>query len=124
MVQSSAPVQLLVISKTRELVHSLASSLEGRFVFPAIVDVDMYSLENVRAVLKAMNPTPAGMFIGGGITAEAQEDVKKVAEEFNKTNQTNVKIITVPVGIREKLGPEGHFRWIKDTLGKEFGVTY
>lgn len=119
---SSASTPVLVIGRLREVALSMAEKMSPQFSFPGIIDAANYSPEAVRTVLTALNPTPAGVMVGGGVSEEIQNEVKKVVEDFNSTGQHRVKYLAVPVGIRDQVGPEGHVSVVKDILSKEFSA--
>ena len=62
------------------------------------------------------------MLVSGGVSSEVQSEVEKAVREFNGTGGAGVKFVETPIGIREKLGPEGHKKWIKDSLTKELST--
>jgi hypothetical protein len=75
-------------------------------------------------LLNTLNPYPAGVLVGGGLTMEIQQEVEKVVQEHNAAGRYNLKFLCIPVGIKERVGPAEAPEWLKDTLAKEFGVSW
>lgn len=117
-------IALLCIGRLRSIALQLEQSLSPKFHYPAIIDAENYSPSNVRTLLNTLSPTPAGIMVGGGLTLEIQEEVEKVVKEFNEANGARLKLVCIPVGIRAQVGAKGLLTWLKEALGKEFGVTW
>lgn len=120
--QSSVP--FLCVGRLKEVSLSVEKALSPQIAFNAIIDLASFSPEAVRSVLKSLNPTPAGVLVGGGVTSEVQQEVEKAVQEFNETANASVKYIATPIGLREEIGPEGHLQYFKDKISQEVGVTY
>jgi len=96
--QNSLPLPLICVGRLRELAISLEQSLAPHFY-------------------------PVGVFVGGGVSVEVQQEVEKVVLEHNVARLYDLKFVGVTVGIRERAGPAGALEWVKDVLCKDFGVT-
>ena len=122
MAQSDSPIPLICIGRTRGLSLELEQSVAPHFTYPAIIDFPNYSPDNIGILLATLNPSPAGIVVGGGLTVAIQQEVEKVVQEHNAAGRYDLKLVCIPVGIREKFGAEGVIEWIKEALGKEFDV--
>jgi hypothetical protein len=75
-------------------------------------------------MLNTLNPYPAGIIVGGGLSLEVQQEVEKVVQDHNAAGRYNLEFVSIPLGIREQVGAAGLFEWVKDALGKKFGVSW
>ena len=123
---TSTPIPLLIVGRTRPIALQQSASLAPHFTYTAILDQEHYSPSNVRFSLEILSPTPLGIVVGGGLNVEVQEEVKKLVEELNSGVEEGkrLKLVCIPVGIREKVGAEGLLKWLKDELAGEFGVSW
>lgn len=63
--------------------------------------------------------------MGGGVSIEVQQKVDAIVQEENeKSEGEKLKLLTIPVEIKEKVGPEGLMEWLKEALAEEFGVVW
>ena len=120
------PIPLLIIARTRPIALQQSASLSPHFTYTAILDQEHYSTSSVRLSLETLSPTPLGIVVGGGLDVEVQKEVRALVKEWNseKEEREKLKLVCIPVGIREKVGAEGLLKWLKDELAGEFGVTW
>ncbi len=123
MAQTPSPIPLLCIGRLREVGETLEQSLAPHYTFPGIIDFANYSPQTVRVLLATLNPYPAGVFVGGGISREVQQEVEKAVQEHNAAGRHILKFVCIPLGIRDRLGPDEVLEYIKDALAKEFGKS-
>jgi len=50
--------------------------------------------------------------------------VENVVEEHQAGGGFDLKFVRVPVGLRERVGAAGADQWLRDALGKAFGVVW
>ncbi len=121
MAQTPSPIPLISIGRLRDVSAKLGQSLTPQFTFSGIIDFDNYSPQTGRVLLSTLNPYPAGVIVGGGISREVQLEVENVVKEHNAAGRYNLKFVCIPMGIRDRLEPAEVHEWIKDALSKEFG---
>ena len=123
---SRQSIPLLIVGRTRPIAVQQGKSLAPRFTYTAVIDLPHYTVENLRLVLETLNPTPKGVLVGGGVSVEVQQEVEAIVKELNRsmTEGERLHFICIPVGIKEKLGPEGLMVWLKDALSEEFGIAW
>jgi hypothetical protein len=110
-------------SAERERSHyNWKKSLSHNFKFSSIIDAENYSPQNVTVQLRTLNPRPAGILVGGGFSTEVEQEVEKILQEYQ--GRDGLKLVCIPVGIREKLGADSLLVWVKEALAKEFGVVW
>ncbi len=124
MSQANSPIPLIFVGRMREIASDLAQSLAPHFICPAIIDFTNYNPNSVRVLLATLNPYPAGILVGGGLSLEVQQEVERVVQEHNKAGRYGLKLACIPVGTREKSGVEGVKKAAKEALGREFGVSW
>ncbi|KAF2434092.1 hypothetical protein EJ08DRAFT_676437 [Tothia fuscella] len=132
--KTTTPIPLLCIASLRSTALTFAKLLSPQFTLPAILDSPNYSPQNITLLLSTLNPGPVGVIVGGGLTAEIQEEVRRVVEEFNRKGREEeggekgreVKVICVPVddGEGERLGMKEQLEWCKRSSGELFGVVW
>lgn len=122
--QDSIP--LLCIGRTRDLAILQGQNLAPKFSYVAIIDQHHYSTDNVRLLVATLNPSPAGIVVGGGLSVEVQQEVQALAKEENEKagDEGKLKLVCIPVGVREKHGAEGLLRWFKEAPSERFGVAW
>lgn len=134
---SPTPIPILLLGRTTPLALILAHSLAPHFSVPAIVTLETYSAQAVPLLLATLQPRPVGVLVGGGLGGDVQAEVEGVVRAWNKgetmgdgekgmgeEGKGEVKLVCIPVGIREKVGNEGVLEWVKGELGREFGVVW
>ena len=124
MSQELAPRPLICVGRLRDMAINLEQSLAPHFRFAAIVDLDNYSAQAVRILLATLNLYPAGVFVGGGVSLEIQQEVEQIVLAHNASKPYSLKLVSVPVGIRDRVGPEEYVDWIRNALSKEFDLTW
>ena len=124
MTQNSRPLSLISVSRGRELSLRLEEDLAPNFRFPIIVHAEAYSPETVRVLFNVLNPSAAGVIVGGGLSLEVQQEVEKVVQEQNAAKDSNVKLVCIPVGIGDRVSAAEVLEWVKDALSKEFDVSW
>lgn len=50
--------------------------------------------------------------------------MENVVEEHQAGGGFDLKFVRVPVGLRERVGAAGADQWLRDALGKAFGVVW
>lgn len=90
--QNSLPLPLICVGRLRELAISLEQSLAPYFTFPGVIDLDNFSPQTLRGLLNTLNPYPVGVFVGGGVSVEVQQEVEKVVLEHNVAKLYDLKI--------------------------------
>ncbi|KAK5011687.1 hypothetical protein LTR28_008626, partial [Elasticomyces elasticus] len=121
MAQTPSPVPLLAIGRFRKVAVEHGHSIAPHSTFPGIIDVDSYTPQTVRVLLATLNPYPAGVIVGGAISLEVQQEVERVVQEHNAEGCYKVKLVCIPMGLRDRVGPAGLLEWLKDALAKTFG---
>jgi hypothetical protein len=126
MSNSPTPIPLLCIGRTRELAILQGQSLAPNFSYAAIIDQPHYCVENVHILLETLNPSPAGIVVGGGLSVEVQQEVTAIVADKNEKAGygPQLKLVCIPIGIREKHGAEGLMKWLKDVLSETYGVAW
>jgi hypothetical protein len=99
-------------------------SLAPHFTYTAVIDLPHSTVENLLLALVALNLNPKGVLVGGGLSVDVQHEVYAIVKELNEPKREGERLhfICIPVGIKEKKGPEGLMVWPKDALSKEFGL--
>lgn len=100
MATNPLPIPLLCIGRLRETAISIEQSVTPHFKFTGIIDMDTSNSEAVRLLLKTLNPYPAGVVVGGGISLEVQQEVEKMVREHNEAGRFDLKLVCIPVGLR------------------------
>jgi hypothetical protein len=119
-------IPLLIIARTRPIACQQGADLAPHFAYTAILDLPQYSPSNVELLLSTLNPSPKGVVVGGGVSVDLQQEVIAVVERENakRAEGETLKLVVIPVGIRERVGAEGLMRWLKEALGEKFGVEW
>lgn len=63
-----------------------------------------------------------GVFVGGGVSVGVQDEVERAVGEHRERGGYGVKFVRMEVGLRDRLGWEGADGWVREELGRVFGV--
>lgn len=70
------PVRLLCVGRGKEIALAFERTLAPHVSFASIITMAEYSPQALQTVMRALNPAPAGVIVGGGISVEAQSQAK------------------------------------------------
>ena len=124
MSQTSTPIHLVCVGRHRELAEKLEVQLRPHFAYPALLDFDNYSAQNLLTLLATLNPRPSGVIVGGGFDRETQIEVKRIVNEHNEAGRYSLKFTSVPLGYVETHGPAALLAWVKKALAEAYGVEW
>jgi hypothetical protein len=99
----------------------LEPDLFRHFRFPAIIDFDSYSPQTVHVLLNTLNPYSAGVLVGGGLSVDVQQEVENVVQKHNMAELYKLKLVCIPLGIREQVGAADYLngskmRWARSLV--------
>lgn len=118
------PIPLVCVGRFRSMALKLLQGIQPHFAFPAIIDFENYSPQNVRLLLATLNPLPAGVVVGGGFSPEQQKEIADIVKEHNASAGEQLRFLAAPQGTMERVGPEGLMLWWKEALSQEYGVDW
>jgi len=123
---ANQPIPLLIIGRTRPIAVQQGQDLAPHFAYTAIIDLPNYSSTNIHLLLSTLNPSPEGVVVGGGVTLELQQEVEALirTENEERGEGEKLKLVVIPVGIKERVGAEGLMKWLKEALEEKFDVEW
>ncbi len=124
MAQNSPPLPLICIGRLRKVAESQEQLVAPHFSYTGIIDLENFSSPTLRVLLASLNPYPVGVLVGGGVSVDVQDEVEKVVQEHQAAGRYDLKFVRIPIGLRERVGANEANHWLRDALGKAFGVTW
>lgn len=124
MAQKPLPLPLICVGRLRKVAEQQDRLVAPHFAYPGIIDLENFSSETLRVLLASLNPYPAGVLVGGGVSVEVQDEVEKVVEEHRAAGRYDLKLVRITIGLRERVGATEADQWLKDAWGKVFGVAW
>lgn len=130
------PTRLLCVGAHSAMALKLQQQLLPHFAYCAILakldpapagrpgKETYYSLENFELVLDTLYPPPDGVIVGGGISEEEGDAMRKVTAARKDEHGEPIKFVKVPTGTLEETGPEGLVRTVKQLLSDAFCVQW
>lgn len=121
----ASPIPLICFGAHRELALKLEKSLSPHVHYAAII-TDFANFEVLTTLLNTLNPTPKGVIIGGGMNDDGANEVRRIVAGWNKgrDEEVDIPVMRVPVGTFQAGGPESLVKWIRDELGRVYGVEW
>lgn len=106
------------------MAESKEQLIAPHFAHTSIIDLENLSPQTLRVLLASLNPHAVGVLVGGGVSVDVQDEVEKVVREHQAAGRYDLKFVRIAIGLRERVGADEANQWLRDALGKPFGVTW